>query len=247
MLSREELERYDRQIMLYGFGEEGQEKLKKARVFIAGAGGLGSPVSIYLAIAGVGNIRIIDHDTVELSNLNRQILHWQENIRERKTDSAVEKLRKLNPDIKVEGIAETITEKNIPRLVVNADIIIDAMDNLETRYILNRAAIDKNIPFVHGAVNGFEGRAMTVIPGKSACLNCVYHGVTVPREKFPVIGVTPAVIGCIQATEAIKYITGMGNLLTNRLINYDALSMTFTEFTVKRDPDCEHCGKIKNR
>ncbi|HEY97747.1 MAG TPA: HesA/MoeB/ThiF family protein [Dehalococcoidia bacterium] len=247
MLSREELERYDRQIMLYGFGEEGQEKLKKARVFIAGAGGLGSPVSIYLAIAGVGNIRIIDHDTVELSNLNRQILHWQENIRERKTDSAVEKLRKLNPDIKVEGIAETITEKNIPRLVVNADIIIDAMDNLETRYILNRAAIDKNIPFVHGAVNGFEGRAMTVIPGKSACLNCVYHGVTVPREKIPVIGVTPAVIGCIQATEAIKYITGMGNLLTNRLINYDALSMTFTEFTVKRDPDCEHCGKIKNR
>jgi len=247
VLSREELERYDRQIMLYGFGEEGQEKLKKARVFIAGAGGLGSPVSIYLAIAGVGNIRIIDHDTVELSNLNRQILHWQENIRERKTDSAVEKLRKLNPDIKVEGIAETITEKNIPRLVVNADIIIDAMDNLETRYILNRAAIDKNIPFVHGAVNGFEGRAMTVIPGKSACLNCVYHGVTVPREKFPVIGVTPAVIGCIQATEAIKYITGMGNLLTNRLINYDALSMTFTEFTVKRDPDCEHCGKIKNR
>ncbi len=247
MLSREELERYDRQIMLYGFGEEGQEKLKKARVFIAGAGGLGSPVSIYLAIAGVGNIRIIDHDTVELSNLNRQILHWQENIRERKTDSAVEKLRKLNPDIKVEGIAETITEKNIPRLVADADIIIDAMDNLETRYILNRAAIDKNIPFVHGAVNGFEGRAMTVIPGKSACLNCVYHGVTVPREKFPVIGVTPAVIGCIQATEAIKYITGMGNLLTNRLINYDALSMTFTEFTVKRDPDCEHCGKIKNR
>jgi len=247
VLSREELERYDRQIMLYGFGEEGQEKLKKARVFIAGAGGLGSPVSIYLAIAGVGNIRIIDHDTVELSNLNRQILHWQENIRERKTDSAVEKLRKLNPDIKVEGIAETITEKNIPRLVADADIIIDAMDNLETRYILNRAAIDKNIPFVHGAVNGFEGRAMTVIPGKSACLNCVYHGVTVPREKFPVIGVTPAVIGCIQATEAIKYITGMGNLLTNRLINYDALSMTFTEFTVKRDPDCEHCGKIKNR
>lgn len=247
MLSKEELERYDRQIMLYGFGEEGQEKLKKAKVLIAGAGGLGSAISIYLAVAGIGNICIVDRDTVELSNLNRQILHWQENIQEKKTDSAVEKLRRLNPDIKVEGIAETITEDNIDSLIADADIIIDAMDNLPTRYILNKAAIDKNIPFVHGAVNGFEGRAMTVIPGQSACLNCVYHGVTVPQEKFAVIGVTPAVIGCIQATEAIKYITGMGNLLTNRLINYDALSMTFTEFTVKRDLDCEHCGKIKNR
>ena len=247
MLSREELERYDRQIMLYGFGEEGQEKLKKARVFIAGAGGLGSPISIYLAVAGVGNICIVDHDTVELSNLNRQILHWQDNIQKKKTDSAVDKLRKLNPDINVEGIAETITEENVAQLAADTDIIVDAMDNLPTRYILNKVAIDKNIPFVHGAVNGFEGRAMTVIPGKSACLNCVYHGVTVPKVKFPVIGVTPAVIGCIEATEVIKYITGMGNLLTDRLINYDALSMTFTEFAVKRDPDCEHCGKIQNR
>ena len=244
MLSREELERYDRQIMLYGFGEEGQEKLKKARVFIAGAGGLGSPISIYLAVAGVGNIRIVDHDTVELSNLNRQILHWKENIQENKTDSAVDKLRKLNPHINVEGIAEIITKENVTQLAANADIIVDAMDNLQTRYLLNKAAIDKNIPFVHGAVNGFEGRAMTVIPGKSACLNCVYHGVTVPKEKFPVIGVTPAVIGCIEVTEVIKYLTGMGNLLTDRLINYDALNMTFTEFQVKRDPDCEHCGKI---
>jgi len=244
MLSREELERYDRQIMLYGFGEEGQEKLKKSRVFIAGAGGLGSPISIYLAVAGVGNIRIVDHDTVELSNLNRQILHWKENIQENKTDSAVDKLRKLNPHINVEGIAEIITKENVTQLAANADIIVDAMDNLQTRYLLNKAAIDKNIPFVHGAVNGFEGRAMTVIPGKSACLNCVYHGVTVPKEKFPVIGVTPAVIGCIEVTEVIKYLTGMGNLLTDRLINYDALNMTFTEFQVKRDPDCEHCGKI---
>jgi len=230
--------------MLYGFGEEGQEKLKKARVFIAGAGGLGSPISIYLAVAGVGNIRIVDHDTVELSNLNRQILHWKENIQENKTDSAVDKLRKLNPHINVEGIAEIITKENVTQLAANADIIVDAMDNLQTRYLLNKAAIDKNIPFVHGAVNGFEGRAMTVIPGKSACLNCVYHGVTVPKEKFPVIGVTPAVIGCIEVTEVIKYLTGMGNLLTDRLINYDALNMTFTEFQVKRDPDCEHCGKI---
>jgi adenylyltransferase/sulfurtransferase len=247
MLSQEELERYDRQIMLYGFGEAGQEKLKKAKVLVAGAGGLGSPIAIYLAVAGIGNIRIVDDDTVELSNLNRQILHWQEDIQKKKADSAIFKLRKLNPDINIEGIAETITEESAARLATDADIIVDAMDNLPTRYILNKAAIDKNVPFVHGAVYGFEGRAMTVIPGKTACLNCVYHGVTVPQEKFPVIGVTPAVIGCIQATEVIKYLTGMGSLLTDRLLNYDALSMTFTEFSVRRDPDCAHCGNIRNR
>ncbi len=247
MLTPDELARYDRQIMLYGFGEAGQEKLKKARVFVAGAGGLGSPVSIYLAAVGVGNLRIVDHDTVELSNLNRQILHWQDNIKDKKVDSAITKLGKLNPDIKVEGVCEMITEENVNELVGDADIIVDAMDNLPTRYLLNKTAIGKNIPFVHGAVNGFEGRAMTVIPGKSACLNCVYHGVDIPPEKFPVIGTTPAVIGCIQATEVIKYIVGLGNLLTGRLLNYDALSMTFSEFEVNRDPNCAHCGNIQGR
>ena len=247
MFTEDELARYDRQIMLYGFGEEGQEKLKKARVFVAGAGGLGSPVSIYLAVAGVGNLRIVDHDVVELSNLNRQILHWQENIKDKKVDSAQTKLSKLNPDIKVEGIAEMITEDNAGELVGDADIIVDAMDNLPTRYLLNKTAIDKNIPFVHGAVYGFEGRAMTVIPGKSACLNCVYHGIEVPKVKFPVIGVTPAVIRCIQATEVIKYIVGLGNLLTGRLLNYDALSMTFNEFEINRDPNCKHCGNIQSK
>lgn len=247
MLTPDELTRYDRQIIIYGFGEEGQEKLKKAKVFVAGAGGLGSPVSIYLTAAGIGHLRIADHDAVEMSNLNRQILHWQENIGVKKVDSAADKLGRFNPDVKVEGLTETISEANVDELIGDADIIVDAMDNLPTRYLLNKTAIRKNIPFVHGAVNGFEGRAMTVIPGKSACLNCIYHGVELPREKFPVIGVTPAVIGCIEATEVIKYITGMGNLLTDRLMNYDALSMTFTEFTVKRDPDCEHCGNIQNR
>ncbi|MGD9142932.1 MAG: HesA/MoeB/ThiF family protein [Dehalococcoidia bacterium] len=247
MLTGDELSRYDRQIMLYGFGEEGQEKLKKARVFVAGAGGLGSPVSIYLTVAGVGKITIVDDDVVELSNLNRQILHWQEDIKHKKVYSAQTKLKKLNPDINIEGICERITEENVGEIVGDADIIVDAMDNLPARYLLNKTAVAKNIPFVHGAVNGFEGRAMTVIPGKSACLNCVYHGVDVPRVKFPVIGVTPAVIGCIQATEVIKYIVGLGNLLTGRLLNYDALSMTFNEFEVNRDPNCDHCGNLQDR
>jgi len=243
MLTEKEKQRYDRQIMIYGFGEAGQEKLKKAKVFIAGAGGLGSPVATYLAAAGIGTLRIADHDTVELSNLNRQVLHWEENIGNEKAASAAEKLRKLNPEITIETIPETITEANASRLVGDADLIVDAMDNLPTRYLLNKTAIEKGIPFFHGAVYGFEGRAMTVIPGKTACLNCLYHGAEVPREKFPVIGVTPAVIGCIQATEVIKYITGMGELLTGRLLNYDALRMQFSEFKVNRDPECEHCGK----
>jgi len=247
MLTAKELERYDRQIMIYGFGKEGQEKLKKARAFIAGAGGLGSPVTIYLAAAGIGTIRIADHDRVELSNLNRQVLHWEENLGGRKVDSAAAKLRKFNSGIKVETITDTITEDNVSQLVADSDLIVDAMDNLPTRYLLNRAAIKKGIPFFHGAVYGFEGRAMTVIPGKSACLNCLYHGATVPKEKFPVIGVTPAVIGCIQATEVIKYLVGLGELLTDRLLNYDALRMKFTEFKINRDPNCEHCGNTSGR
>jgi molybdopterin/thiamine biosynthesis adenylyltransferase len=244
MLTAEERERYDRQIMLYGFGEGGQERLKEARVFIAGAGGLGSPVAIYLAAAGIGTIRIADHDTVGLSNLNRQVLHWDENIGSKKVDSAAEKLRRLNPSIKIEAIPETITEANVSQLVADFDLIVDAMDNLPTRYLLNKTAIEKDIPFFHGAVYGFEGRAMTVIPGKSACLNCLYHGVAIPEEKFPVIGVIPAVIGCIQAAEVIKYIVGLGELLTNRLLNFDGLKMAFTEFKVKKDPNCGHCGNL---
>jgi len=241
MLTRDELERYDRQIMIRGLGEEGQEKLKRAKVIIAGGGGLGSPVSIYLAAAGIGMIRIVDRDKVELSNLNRQVLHWDEDIGRRKVDSATEKLKRLNQGVEIEAIEEMITEANISQLVAGFDLIVDAMDNLPTRYLLNKAAIDKNIPFFHGAVYGFEGRAMTIIPGKTACLRCVYRGLP-PEEKFPVIGVTPAVIGCIQATEVIKYIVGIGELLTNRLLIYNGLNLKFTEFKVKKDPNCEHCS-----
>ena len=242
MLTREARERYDRQIMIRGFGQEGQGKLRKARVFIAGAGGLGSPVATYLTAAGVGMIRIVDQDRVELNNLNRQVLHWTKDIGKRKVDSATQKLRKLNPEVKIEAIGEMITEANISQLVAGFDLIVDAVDNLPTRYLLNKVALEKGVPFFHGAVYGFEGRAMTVIPGETACLRCVYRGV-IPEEKFPVIGVAPAVIGCIQATEVIKYIVGIGQLLTNRLLVYDGLNMRFTEFRLKRDPNCEHCGK----
>ncbi|UCH42671.1 MAG: HesA/MoeB/ThiF family protein, partial [Dehalococcoidales bacterium] len=193
MLNDDEKKRYDRQIRINGIGEDGQEKLKKARVIIAGGGGLGSPSAMYLAAAGVGTIRIIDHDKVELSNLNRQVLHWDQDIDRPKVDSFAEKLQQLNRNITVEPVNERINEENISSLVRGFDLIVDAMDNLPTRYLLNKAAVDNNIPFIHGAVYSFEGRAMTVIPGKSACLRCVYRGL-IPHEEFPVIGVTPAVI-----------------------------------------------------
>ena len=243
MLTTEEQERYDRQIMIKGVGEDGQEKLKRAKVIIAGSGGLGSAASIYLVAAGVGTIRIVDHDRVELSNLNRQVLHWDKDIGRNKVDSAIEKLSQLNQDVKIESVGETINKANVSQLVTGFDVIVDAMDNLPTRYLLNKVAIENHIPFVHGAVSGFEGRAMTIIPGKTACLRCMYQELP-PYEKVPVIGVTPAVIGCIQATEVIKYVTGTGKLLTNRLLTYDGLNMKFTELKIKRKPYCEHCSNL---
>jgi len=241
MLTSAEQERYDRQIMIGEIGPEGQEKLKTSRVVLAGAGGLGSPIAIYLVAAGIGMIRMIDHDQVALSNLNRQILHWEEDIGRKKVDSARPKLKKLNSTVNIETVSETITENNVSQLVQGCDVIVDAMDNLPTRYVLNRCAVERKMPFFHGAVHGFEGRAMTILPGETACLRCMYRG-PIPQEKFPVIGVAPAVIGCIQATEVVKYFVGVGSLLTNRLLLYDGLKMVFKEFSVEKNPDCDHCG-----
>jgi len=246
MLTPSERERYDRQILIREIGQEGQEKLKRSRVVIAGTGGLGSPIALYLTAAGIGMIRVIDHDQVALSNLNRQILHWEEDVGRRKVDSARAKLRNLNSSAEIQAIAETITEENVSHLVDGCDAIVDAMDNLPTRYVLNRCAIEKNIPFFHGAVNGFEGRVMTVLPGETACLRCMYRGL-VPQEKFPVIGVAPAVIGSIQATEVVKYLLGIGKLLTNRLLIYDGLRVTFSEFRLSKNPNCDHCGASEGK
>jgi len=242
MFTRNELERYDRQMMIDGFGEEGQERLKKARLFIAGAGGLGSPVCMYLAAAGVGKMRIVDRDRVELGNLNRQILYEYEDIGKKKVDGDEETPRKLSEHIQSETIWETMAEDNVLHLVGECDLIIDAMDNFPTRYLLNKAALAKNIPFLHGAVYGFEGRATTIIPGETPCLRCLYPDA--PRvQTFPVIGVTPAVIGCIQATEAIKYLVRMGDLLNGRLLIYDGLSLKFVEIGLQKDPACIDCSR----
>jgi molybdopterin-synthase adenylyltransferase len=239
MLSTRERERYKRQMML--FGDEGQERLKKAHIFIAGAGGLGSPIAIYLAVAGIGTITIVDMDTVDQSNLNRQILHMDRDIDKKKTVSAIEKLREYNPDIAINAIDTTISESNIHELVGRADGIVDAMDNYPVRYLLNRTALEKKIPFFHGAIRGFYGQATTVLPGKTPCLECIFPKAP-PREVFPVVGVTPGVIGTIQATEVIKYLTKSGELLAGRLLIWDGLAATVEEIAIEKNPACAACG-----
>ncbi|MFA5221074.1 MAG: HesA/MoeB/ThiF family protein [Methanoregula sp.] len=240
MFLERERERYKRQMMF--FGDEGQERLKKAHIFIAGAGGLGSPISIYLAVAGIGTITLVDKDTVDQSNLNRQILHNDRDIGRKKTVSAEEKLRAINPDITVNAIDTTIESSNAAKLVGTADGIVDAMDNYPTRYLLNDIALAKNIPLFHGAIRGFYGQATTIIPGKTACLRCIFPNPP-PQEVFPVVGVTPGVIGTIQATEVLKYVLGNGELLANRLLIWDGMQAHAEEIAVVRNPACVSCGR----
>lgn len=244
MLTEKEREKFHRQIMLDEVGIKGQERLKAASVLVAGAGGLGSPAAIYLAVSGVGEIRILDNDRVEPSNLNRQILHTEADVGRRKVESAAETLAKLGTDVRVQAVHDTLTGANAHDIADGCDVIIDALDNLSARYILNRTAVALGIPMVHGAVYGFEGRAMTIVPGNTACLRCMHRGEGEPTAPFPVAGVTPAVIGAIQAAEAVKCILGIGDLLAGRLLVYDGLAMAFSEFRIRRHPDCDHCGHI---
>ena len=244
MLTEEELKRYERQLMIRGIGESGQERLKRARVVIGGAGGLGTPAAMYLAAAGVGTIRIIDSEQVDISNLNRQVLHWTKDLGRSKLDSLGEKLRQLNGQVEIEGISEPINEDNACRLTSGFDVILDGTDDLATRFFLNSAALKNGITFVHGAVFGFEGRVTTIIPGRTPCLGCLYRGIT-PQQKTPVIGVASAVVGSLQATEAIKYILGIGHLLANQLLVYNGFKMRFTTLAIKRDPACRQCGAPK--
>jgi Dinucleotide-utilizing enzymes involved in molybdopterin and thiamine biosynthesis family 2 len=178
---------------------------------------------------------------VERTNLNRQILHYDRNIGRKKTASAEEKLRAINPDITVEVLDTTIDETNVHELVGNADGIVDAMDNFPTRYLLNRVALKMGIPLFHGAIRGLYGQATTVLPGKTACLRCVFPHPP-PKEVFPVVGVTPGFIGMVQATEVVKYLVGTGELLANRLLLWDGERAVVEEIALERDPSCEVCG-----
>jgi len=219
MLSGAELERYDRQIML--IGEEGQEKLRAATVVIAGIGGLGSPVAYYLTAAGIGRIVLVDPEKPELSNLNRQILHWEEDLERRpKSESAAWKLKRFNSDVEVIAKAERLTAENIERVIGDADVVVDCLDNFEARFLLDDFTAGRGIPLVHGAVEGTYGQVTTILPGKTRRLREIFKNAR-GVGKFPIIGATAGVIGSIQAMEVIKLLTGIGEPLLNRLLIVD--------------------------
>jgi molybdopterin-synthase adenylyltransferase len=238
-MSEQDTERYQRQIKL--LGTDGQESLRRARVLVAGIGGLGTITATYLTAAGVGFLRLVDNDKVELSNLNRQLLFQTADVGREKAVAATEKLHLLNPEIRIEGINRTIDDTTIEDLVKDIDLIVDALDNFTARFILNRVAFIHRLPLIHGAVRGFFGQATTLIPGKTACLQCLFAQ-SPPKEIFPILGSTCGVIGSIQATEAVKVLTGKGAPLANRLFFWDGRAGEGTITITKRNPSCIVCG-----
>lgn len=242
MLTETDLIRYGRQILYPDFGEAGQKKLKESHVVVAGLGGLGCPASIYLASAGVGHISIVDWDLVELSNLNRQILHWEEDIGKKKPFSAAQKLAKLNPTVNITPLFKKITVDNVQDIIKGASVVIDGMDNFETRFILNSGCVAENVPFIHGGIYGFLGEITTIIPGLTSCLACIFP--TAPKKgknAFPVFGVTPAFIAALQVAETIKLLAGFGDLLTNRMLYINGATMDFSYRPLTRNPNCNVC------
>lgn len=235
--------RYNRQMLLPTWGEPGQLRLKAASVFIAGAGGLGSPVSLYLAAAGVGELRICDADRVEVSNLNRQILHSDERIGQPKSVSAERTLRTLNPTLKIVGVGDYLDQQSLARVVGRPDIVVDCLDNFETRYLLNSYCIQHNLPLVHAAVWGLLGQATFLHPPHTPCLRCIFP--TPPeRGNFPVVGATPGIMGCVQAMEVLKYLTGMGASLRGRMLIFDGEEMIFQDVCLERVASCPACGTL---
>jgi len=232
MLSERELERYDRQIMI--FGVEGQEKLKGSKVAVVGVGGLGSPVAYYLAAAGIGTILLIDEQTPELSNLNRQILHWEEDIgKNPKPLSAKWKLERFNSDIKIETFVGRLTEENIDEVLDGVDVIVDCLDNFETRFLLDDYAHRKRVPLVHGAVEGTFGQVTTVVPGITKSLREIFPNAGKKEGKFPILGATAGVVASIQVLEVIKLLTGLGEPLLNKLLIVDLAFNTFDVVELK--------------
>lgn len=246
-----ERERYSRHLLMPEVGERGQLALRRSRVLLIGAGGLGSPAGLYLAAAGVGTLGIIDDDVVDRSNLQRQVLHTDKRVGTPKTDSARETLLALNPDVEVNTFAERLTSGNAERLLAGYDVVVDGSDNFATRYLVNDICVRFGIPNVHGSIYRFEGQVSVFWPGHEAapgpCYRCLYPEPP-PPELAPscaeagVLGVLPGVVGTLEAVETVKLILGVGEPLVGRLLHYDALTTTFTTFRVERDPACEWCG-----
>jgi molybdopterin/thiamine biosynthesis adenylyltransferase/rhodanese-related sulfurtransferase len=242
-------DRYSRHLLLPEVGERGQEKLLKGRVLLLGAGGLGAPSSLYLAAAGVGTIGMVDADTVDASNLQRQIVHATSRLGMAKVDSAEKALVDLNPDVNVVKFQERLLSSNVDRIFgMGWDAIVDGCDNFPTRYLVNDASLFHKIPVVHGSIFRFDGQVTTFMPWDGPCYRCLYPEPP-PPELAPscaeagVLGILPGIVGTLQATEAIKIILGKGDLLKGRLLTYDSLKMSFRTLKLRRDDNCPACGK----
>jgi molybdopterin/thiamine biosynthesis adenylyltransferase len=243
-LSSTELARYRRQLMMPRWGEQAQARLKASTVFVAGAGGLGSPVAIYLAAAGVGRLRIADTDSVEMSNLNRQILHDCSRIGTSKAQSAKLTLGRLNPDVEVFALADEITQDNVEQLVGDSQIIVDCLDNFAGRFVLNQAALQKRIPLVHGAVWGMDGRFAFIHAPQTACLRCIVPEVP-PSQEIPVVGAAAGLIGSLQALAVIQFLAGAADACASELLVWDGSEMRLTKHRVAKDPHCATCGRVR--
>jgi molybdopterin-synthase adenylyltransferase len=240
--------RYSRQIILEEFGIEAQGKLENARALVIGAGGLGSPILLYLAAAGVGTLGIADFDTVALSNLNRQVIHFTEDVGSKKIDSAERKIKQLNPEITVEKFKRRIDANNIEDLIAQYDLVVDATDNFSSRYLISDCCFLLGKPLVEGAAVGYVGILMTIIPGQTPCYRCLYpeppaDGEVETCSDVGILGAVTGVIGSLQAMEAIKVITGIGEIMAGRVLFYDAISAEFTELKLNQSEDCALCGK----
>ncbi len=247
VLTAEQKQRYSRHLLIPEVGSAGQARLLGSKALLIGAGGLGSPAALYLAAAGVGTIGIVDFDIVDLSNLQRQIIHTTDRVGERKVESARRSINALNPEVKVVEHEEMLVAANVERIITGYDVILDGTDTFETRYIVNDAAVAAGIPVIHASVFRFEGQLTTFIPYQGPCYRCLYP-TPPPPELAPgcsvagVLGVVPGILGLLQANEALKVLLGIGNTLAGRLLLFDALETEFTELKLRRDPECPVCS-----
>jgi len=241
-LTPEELERYDRQLRVWGV--EAQERLKRSTALVVGVGGLGSPVAMYLAAAGVGRLVLVDPEVVELSNLNRQVLHWTTDLGRAKVESAAEKLRRLNPHVEVVAVRRRIESlEDAVQLVGEADVVVDCLDNWRTRFLINEACVRLGKPLVHAAVRGLYGQLMVVKPGEGPCLRCLVPEEPPQEERIPVAGPTPGALGALEAMEAVKLLTGYGEPLVGKLLVYDGLHGSVDVIAVRKRENCPVCSR----
>jgi len=247
ILTEQQIERYSRHIILKQVGGKGQEKILNSKVLIIGAGGLGAPAALYLAAAGVGNLGIVDGDVVDLSNLQRQIIHFTPDIGKKKVDSAREKINQINPDVKVTTYNEKVYAKNILNIIKDYDFIIDGTDNFSAKFLINDACVIAKKPFSHGGILRFQGQTLTYTP-QSTCYRCIFDqpppkGAVPTCSEAGILGAVAGMLGTIQAAEALKYILGVGELLTNKLLTFDALNMEYRTINLKRNRNCPICGE----